>query len=120
MKKSGIIQPHQYGFQQKHLTVIALLHTVTSCYDAMKEKKFLRLIMIDLRKAFNTVCHKKLLKKLDYYGIHGIANELISNYFLNQTQYVLFKWSKIFSTTVKYHGASGIHFWFAMISYLRQ
>ena len=44
--------------------------------------------MVDLRKAFDTVCHKKLPKKLDHYGIHGIVNELISNYLLNRKQYV--------------------------------
>ena len=44
--------------------------------------------MVDLRKAFNTVCHKKLLKKLDHYSIRGIVNELISNYLLNRKQYV--------------------------------
>ena len=32
----------------------------------------------------------------------------------------LFKWSKIFFTTDKYRGASGIHFRTAVISYLRQ
>ena len=65
-EKNDIIQPLQYGFLQKHLTVHALLHTVTNCYDAINEKLFSSLIMVDLRKAFNTVCHKKLLKKLDH------------------------------------------------------
>ena len=87
-EKNAIIQPHQYGFRQKHSTVHALLHTVTSCYDAMNEKLFSTLIMVDLRKAFDTVCHKKLLKKLDHYGIRGNVNELISNYLLNRKQYV--------------------------------
>ena len=44
--------------------------------------------MVDLRKAFDTVCHKKLLKKLNHYGIRGIVNELISNYLLNRKQHV--------------------------------
>ena len=54
----------------------------------MNEKLFSSLIMVDLRKAFDAVCHKKLLKKLDHYGIRGIVNELISNYLLNRKQYV--------------------------------
>ena len=77
-EKNDTTQPHQYGFRQKHLTVYALLHTVTSCFDAMNEKLFSSLIMVDLRKAFDTACHKKLLKKLDHYGIRGIVNELYS------------------------------------------
>ena len=87
-EKNDIIQPDQYGFRQKHSTVHALMHTVTRCYDAMNEKFFSSLIMVDLRKAFDTVCHKKLLKKLDHYGIRGIVNELISNYLFNRKQYV--------------------------------
>ena len=87
-ERNDIIQPHQYGFRQKHSTVHALMHTVTRCYDAMNENFFSSLIMVDLRKAFDTVCHKKLLKKLDHYGIRGIVNELISNYLFNRKQYV--------------------------------
>ena len=44
--------------------------------------------MIDLRKAFETVCHKKLLIKLEHYGIRGIANELIASYLKNRKQFV--------------------------------
>ena len=35
--------------------------------------------MIELRKAFDAVCHKKLSIKLEHYGIRGIANELIAS-----------------------------------------
>ena len=61
---------------------------MSSCYDAINEKKFSSLITIDLRKAFDTVCHKKLLTKLDHYGIQGIANELIAIYLKNREQFV--------------------------------
>ena len=54
----------------------------------MNEKLFSNLIMVDLRKAFHTVCHKKLVNKLNHYGIRGIVYELISNYLLNRKQYV--------------------------------
>ena len=70
------------------MTVYAPLHTVSSCYDAMNEKLFSSLIMVDVRKAFDTACHKKLLKQLNRYGICAIVNELISNDFLNKKQYV--------------------------------
>ena len=59
-----------------------------SCYDAMNEKLFCGLIMVDLKKACDANFHKKLLKKLDHYGIRGIVNELISNYLSNRKQFV--------------------------------
>ena len=49
-------------------------------------KKSFRLIMIDLRKAFDTVCHKKLLIKLEHYGIRGIANT--ASYLKSRKQFI--------------------------------
>ena len=88
LDKHEVIQPHQFGFRKKHSTIYALLDTLSSCYDGINEKKFSSLIMIDLRKAFDTVCHKKLLIKLEHYGIRGIANELIASYLKNRKQFV--------------------------------
>jgi len=46
------------------------------------------MIMIGLKKAFDTVCHKLLVKKLYHYGIRGVANSLISSSLHNRKQYV--------------------------------
>ena len=44
--------------------------------------------MIDLKKAFDTVCHKRLLLKLSNYGIRGNAYDLLKSYLTNRYQYV--------------------------------
>ena len=44
--------------------------------------------MIDLKKAFDTVSHDKLIKKLNHCGIRGVANDLISSYLHNRKQFV--------------------------------
>ena len=41
-----------------------------------------------LKKAFNTVNHNILIKKLECYGIRDIANNLMENYLTNRRQYV--------------------------------
>ena len=43
---------------------------------------------IDLRKAFDTVNHSMLLKKMDHYSIRGIVLDWFSSYLSERKQYV--------------------------------
>ena len=45
-------------------------------------------VFIDLSKAFNTVDHQILIKKLQYYGIDGTALEWFKSYLSNRKQYI--------------------------------
>ena len=45
-------------------------------------------VFVDFQKAFDTVNHKILLRKLDHYGIRGISNDWFSSYLSNRQQYV--------------------------------
>ena len=48
--------------------------------DNLEQKKHVIGIFLDLSKAFDTICHSKLLVKLQNYGIRGNCFELIKNY----------------------------------------
>ena len=54
-----------------------------------KKKRFSALTFLGIRKAFDSVCHKKLLEKLDYYRIRGMTNKLLLSYLHNRRQFVV-------------------------------
>ena len=82
------IVPNQYGLRHNRSTIHAMLDLITTCHDKLNCKKFSALIFLDIQKAFDSVSHQKLLKKLEYYGIRGVANSLICSYLRNHKQYV--------------------------------
>jgi len=53
----------------------------------MHNNEYSGLILLDLKKPFDSVSHEILLKKLDHYGIRSPAHELIKS-FLYRQQYV--------------------------------
>jgi len=61
---------------------------VTSAYDYINKKQYSGLVTLDLSKAFDTVCHKRLLIKLERYGVRGVANNPIQSYLSNRYQFV--------------------------------
>ena len=88
IEKHSILSPTQYGFRPESSTEFAILNIVSSCYENINEKLFTGLIMIDLKKAFDSVTHSILLQKLEHYGFRGNVFNLFSSYLSNRQQYV--------------------------------
>ena len=88
LTKNSILDQNQFGFRSKCSTTMALLKIVDDLTKAIDDKKITIGIFIDLAKAFDTVDHRILLMKLNFYGIRGIALDWFCSYLSNRKQYV--------------------------------
>ena len=76
LNKLSIIYEHQYGFRQRHSTILPIKHLLNFIANSndLPSKDVTFGIFVDLSKAFDAIYHSILLKKLDYYGVRGIPN----------------------------------------------
>ena len=82
------IYENQFGFRRNHSTNHALISLTEHIRDALDNNSISCGVFIDLQKAFDTVDHTILLKKLDHYGIRGSANDWFKSYLTNRKQFV--------------------------------
>ena len=88
LSENSILYEKQIGFQTSHSTEHAILLLVNQLYQSFDENKFTLGISIDLRKAFDTVDHKILTKKLELYGIKDCNLIWFKNYLSNRKQFI--------------------------------
>ena len=75
--KCNILSQSQYGFRSSMLTTEALLYLVEEITTSLEINKYTVGVFIDLKKAFDTVYHNKLCKKLNFYGLRGVTQEWV-------------------------------------------
>ena len=86
--KENILSENQFGFRKKHYTVHALNTAVSSVTQSMNDHCCSIGLFIDFSKAFDTIKHDILLRKLEHYGIRGLALDLLTDYLSSRFQYV--------------------------------
>ena len=91
LSNNSIISPHQFGFQRGISTLDAVISFTEQIYHALNTKQSILNIFIDYDKAFDTLNHEILLRKLLKYGISGTAFMLFSNFLRDRQQYVQYK-----------------------------
>ena len=87
-QKHHMLYPDQFGFQSKTSTAHAMLDVVTSLYDSINRNQYSGLVLIDLKKAFDTVSQTTLPKKLLNYGNRGVTQKLLVSYLECRKQFV--------------------------------
>ena len=88
IEKHHLLYQFQFGFRKNHSTFMALVILLEKITEALDNSQFGICILIDFRKAFDTVEHNILLEKLNHYGIRGNALQWFNCYLSNRYQYV--------------------------------
>ena len=89
--KHNIISNTQFGFQKGISTLDALINLSESIYNSLNRKNHYLSILIDLKKAFDTMNHAILLQKLELYGVRGLPLALIGSYLADRCSFVQLK-----------------------------
>ena len=88
ISKFKLLNRNQFGFIASHNTADALLEFLDNAYDAINSNEVLLAIFLDFSKAFDTVDHQILLKKLEFYGFRGTSLQWIRSFLMNRKQFV--------------------------------
>ena len=85
-----VLTPNQFGFQKNKSTEKAVASIISHVTQAIENKQQAYCIFLDFAKAFDTVNHEILLKKLEHYGIRGKALQWFKSYLSNRSQYTMY------------------------------
>jgi hypothetical protein len=82
---------NQYGFRKGHSTINAVSKFTYDTLHALDSGNYNLSVFLDLSKAFDTINHSLLCKKLSHYGIRGVALGWFRSYLTERKQYVSYK-----------------------------
>ena len=89
LQLNNILIDEQFGFRKQHSTSLAIFNLTDSIQKEMEKGNYCIGLFMDLSKAFDTIDHQILLKKLEYYGVRGIALQWFTSYLYQRKQYVM-------------------------------
>ena len=78
---------HQFGFRPKYSTLAALIQMCDAWYENMDNGELIGVVFIDIRKAFDSINHNILLRKMnEQFGISNIELKLFEYYLSDREQ----------------------------------
>ena len=84
ISRNNILFQDQFGFRKFHSTTHALISTYNQISTNLNNNLKCAGVFIDFQKAFDSLNHSILCQKLNYYGICGPFNKILTNYLHNR------------------------------------
>ena len=91
IEENNILYEYQFGFRKNHSTSHAIITLVERVNKALDTGKYVVGVFIDLKKAFDTIDHGILMRKLELYGIQRNILNWFKSYLSYRCQYVEYK-----------------------------
>ena len=86
LNKHKILGKQQYGFRSLHSTALALSQATNHWLMNIDNGSMNSVVFLDIRKAFDTIGHEILIKKVSQYGIQDNELNFFQSYLENRTQ----------------------------------
>jgi len=86
---NNLVAEQQHGFVRKKACVTNLLETIDSITSSLAYKKWIDVIFLDFAKAFDKVPHRRLILKLEAYGIRGELLKWVTDFLRDRKQRVV-------------------------------
>ena len=87
--ENGLLTKKQFGFICGRSTLTQLLYYLDDCLEKIANGNVVDAIYLDFSKAFDTVPHRRLIGKLESYGIQGEILNWIKSFLQDRTQQVV-------------------------------
>ena len=90
INRHDLLYEYQFGFQKGKSAHMALITLIDKISEALDQGELVIGTFLDFSKAFDTVDHGILLKKLELYGVKDTALKWFDSYLTNRLQYVTY------------------------------
>lgn len=100
LSQHEILSDHQYGFRKERRTTDAIMQVISYITNETDKGNKCIGVFLDLAKAFDTVSHKILLRRLELIGVRGLPLKWFQSYISRRTQKVQMQGAE--SNTVAY------------------
>ena len=90
LENNSLLSEAQFGFRKHHSTIHPLVSLSQDCCDALDhpDRREVRVVALDISRAFDSVWHRGLLAKLEHqFGIRGKLLQFLRSYLSHRHQF---------------------------------